>query len=135
VNGQVQINFGPEGVTNTGNLTTKQAYALETLHSLCRSHSFQLTQRAGDILFANNVSILHARDAYVDVKVGPKRRMLALMLHDTKTSWKLSKQMDYHLRDMFEYAPTEQLLFTASEWTAAPRDFRYRISKYAQKHG
>jgi hypothetical protein len=57
------------------------------------------------------------------------------MLHDDETSWKLSKDMDYHLRDMFEFHPTEQLLFTVSEWTAAPRDFRYRISKYAQKHG
>jgi len=138
LNGQVQFNFGPEAVTVHVVITPEKKQALNTLHKLCRALSVELTQQEGDLLFVNNLAILHARDSYKDPPAGegPKRRIMCLMLHDDATSWELNDRvMDYHVRDMFEYLPTEQLLFTVSEWAAAPRDFRYRISKYAMKHG
>jgi hypothetical protein len=67
----------------------------------------------GDMLFVNNLAILHARDSYKDSHAGegPKRRIMCLMLHDDATSWELNDRvMNYHVRDMFEYLPTEQLL-------------------------
>lgn len=47
-------------------LTEAQAEALDAVHYTAEKHSISLDFRKGDIQFANNLSILHARGAFTD---------------------------------------------------------------------
>jgi len=47
-------------------ITEAQAEALDTLHFLAEKHAVTLDFRQGDIQYANNLSIFHARDAFTD---------------------------------------------------------------------
>lgn len=47
-------------------LTEAQAEALDAIHFTAEAHSISLDFRKGDIQFANNLSILHARGAFTD---------------------------------------------------------------------
>lgn len=47
-------------------ITEAQAEALDTLHFLAEKHAVTLDFRQGDIQYANNLSIFHARDGFTD---------------------------------------------------------------------
>jgi hypothetical protein len=47
-------------------ITEAQAEALDALHFLAEKHAVSLDFRQGDIQYANNLSIFHARDGYKD---------------------------------------------------------------------
>jgi hypothetical protein len=47
-------------------ITEAQAEALDALHFLAEKHAVGLDFRQGDIQYANNLSIFHARDEYKD---------------------------------------------------------------------
>lgn len=47
-------------------LTEAQAEALDAIHFTAEAHAVSLDFRKGDIQFANNLSILHARGAFTD---------------------------------------------------------------------
>jgi hypothetical protein len=47
-------------------LTEAQAEALDAVHFTAEKHAISLDFHKGDIQFANNLSILHAREAFTD---------------------------------------------------------------------
>ena len=47
-------------------ITEAQAEALDTLHFLAEKHAISLDFQKGDVQFANNLSIFHARDGFRD---------------------------------------------------------------------
>jgi alpha-ketoglutarate-dependent taurine dioxygenase len=51
---------------NIPSLTEAQAEALDAVHFTAEEHAISLDFRKGDIQFANNLSILHARGAFID---------------------------------------------------------------------
>lgn len=60
---------GYKGLPRSANIppiTEAQAEALDALHFLAEKHAIGLDFRQGDIQFANNLSIFHARDGYTD---------------------------------------------------------------------
>lgn len=103
-------------------LLDSQREALDTLLTVARRHGFKVDQHVGDILFVNNLSIMHARDSFLDdVEGGLQRHLLRLWLTDKKTSWEIASSLDYRNMERFDKRNDAQSLWTLSEWTRLPR--------------
>lgn len=68
-------------------ITEAQAEALDALHFLAEKHAVGLDFHQGDIQFVNNLSILHARDGFIDTP-DKQRHLLRLHLRDLEFAWK-----------------------------------------------
>lgn len=100
-------------------LSKEQARALEVMTRLCRENSFKVSQTPGDILFINNLSILHARDSYTNGhQPGTARRLLNLMLRDTAMAWDQPNDSRTEFAREIHILPNEQVLWTIGEWEA-----------------
>ncbi|KIM35425.1 hypothetical protein M413DRAFT_349953 [Hebeloma cylindrosporum] len=136
VEGKPEINFGKSFVAGRPNqplsaeappLTSSQEMALRILTDTVRKHSFQLETRRGDILFVNNLSVMHARNAFVDdvnAENDSCRHVLRLWLRDSKTGWPIADSLKYDGKELWNVAPGSQRLFTMTEWDAFPRAVR-----------
>lgn len=100
-------------------LSEQQTRALHAMTRLCRENSFKLSQTPGDILFVNNLSILHARDSYKNGRQPETtRRLLNLMLRDTAMAWDQPKDSRTEFKGEIHLQPDEQVLWTIGEWEA-----------------
>lgn len=98
-------------------LIPEQRQALEILSQICREQSLKLNPIAGDILFVNNLSILHARDAYQDrPELGKTRQLLSLMLRDDRLALQKPKCFREAGDNVFSRSPEKQILLTVDEW-------------------
>lgn len=141
-NGKVQINFGagfvggdrryPLSRTAPG-LTECQVSALRVLTESAQRNSFTLDQKPGDILLANNLSILHARGAFEDCEDN-ERHLIRLALHDDRIGWKPAERLDFRYRNFFSMDPMQQKYMTLSEWKRTPRRVRVAIVGSLLKH-
>ena len=78
-------------------LTDAQLRALEVLNDLAEKHAFSVPAQAGDILFINNLGVLHKRDSYVDgddADEATKRRwLMRLWLRNDALGWAIPELM------------------------------------------
>jgi hypothetical protein len=74
-------------------LTPSQLEALEVLSTLASKYRHRLDTKAGDIVFINNLALLHARDSYVDSKQGPGRHFVRLWLRNPELAWNIPESM------------------------------------------
>ncbi|KAL2016171.1 hypothetical protein VTK56DRAFT_4111 [Thermocarpiscus australiensis] len=74
-------------------LSSLQLEALEVLSSLASKYSHRLDRRPGDMVFINNLALLHARDSYVDPTEGPGRYLVRLWLRNPTLAWKIPESM------------------------------------------
>jgi hypothetical protein len=74
-------------------LSPSQLDALDILSALASKHQYCLDLKQGDIVFINNLSLLHARDSYVDPKDGPGRHFVRLWLRNSKLAWSIPQSM------------------------------------------
>lgn len=92
-------------------LTELQLRALKVLNDLAEKHAVSIPAQAGDILFINNLSMLHKRDSYVDaddkvaeegspamvrngIEENTMRRWLTrLWLRNESLSWEIPEDM------------------------------------------
>ncbi|KAJ6184952.1 hypothetical protein N7519_006253 [Penicillium mononematosum] len=72
--------------TQTNMLSAIQVEALDALHFLAERFHVAMKLERGDMQFVNNLSMIHARNSYVD---GPdnRRHLLRLWLRDPQNSW------------------------------------------------
>lgn len=105
-------------------ITEAQAEALDTLHFLAEKHAVGLDFRAGDMQYVNNLSIFHARDAFVDT-VENQRHLLRLWLRDEENAWPTPERLvelwecvydDVHAEN--QVFPTEPRIRTSSDGKA-----------------
>jgi len=70
-------------------MTEAQADALDALHFTADKHALTLDDgQLGDILFWNNMSIVHARQGFVDGgPMNQKRHLLRLWLRNEELAW------------------------------------------------
>ena len=61
-------------------LTAEQRSALDLMDAVCADLAFEFEMRPGEVLFANNYDVLHARSAFADSKTVSSRLMLRLWL-------------------------------------------------------
>lgn len=70
--------------------TEAQLKALDAVHFVAEKSSMALPTKTGDILYLNNMSMLHAREAVEDQGIqGFGRHMVKMQLRDPKRMWKL----------------------------------------------
>lgn len=67
-------------------MTEGQARAIKELVPILDEHAFTAKQEEGDILFLNNLAVLHAREAFVNTPEAT-RHILRLYLSDPEQSW------------------------------------------------
>ncbi|KAL4955935.1 hypothetical protein BDW69DRAFT_182111 [Aspergillus filifer] len=69
-------------------LTPIQIKALNAIQTISQKHCISLPMLKGDLLYVNNFSLLHAREAFADNEVN-KRYLLRLWLKNEEMAWKL----------------------------------------------
>lgn len=98
-------------------LSTKQCQALKVLSRVCQEQSLKLDPLPGDMMFVNNLSVLHARDAYVDLpELWQSRHLLSIMLRDKDLAWPKPACFRGASDDVFDVSPENQILLTTDEW-------------------
>ncbi|AEO63174.1 uncharacterized protein THITE_2042740 [Thermothielavioides terrestris NRRL 8126] len=74
-------------------LSPLQHEALEVLSMLASKYRYRLDMKQGDMIFINNLALLHARDSYVDPKTGPGRHLVRLWLRNPEHAWAIPESM------------------------------------------
>ena len=67
-------------------ITEAQAEALDALHFLAEKYAVSLNFKKGDVQFANNLSIFHARDGFTNSEE-KQRHLVRLWLRDPENAW------------------------------------------------
>ena len=84
--------------------TEAQLIALDAVHFLAEKHSMALPTRTGDILYLNNMSMLHAREPFENQdaqEIGARRHMLKMQLRDPRRTWNLPDNLANLWRSLF----------------------------------
>lgn len=76
----------------TVSLTPGQQDAFESLQEAARKHQLHLDSQPGDIMFMNNLGVLHARHAYKDDK-GERRHLVRLWGGNENGGWSIPRSM------------------------------------------
>ncbi|KOC13077.1 hypothetical protein AFLA70_102g003010 [Aspergillus flavus AF70] len=76
--------FGAHSQLNR--LSPAQVEALDALHFLAEKFHVAMELKRGDMQFINNLSMIHARNSYVDGP-GSRRHLLRLWLRDPENGW------------------------------------------------
>ncbi|KAI0123987.1 hypothetical protein BJ170DRAFT_69118 [Xylariales sp. AK1849] len=87
--------IGPHTSTPKGvvpDLTSNQQMALADMQKAAEKHQLKLNNRPGDLLYINNWSILHAREAYRDAETS-SRHLVRLWLRNEALGWPVPDSM------------------------------------------
>ncbi|GKZ35500.1 hypothetical protein AbraIFM66950_006162 [Aspergillus brasiliensis] len=91
-------------------LTEAQAEALDAVHFTAEKHAITLDFHKGDIQFANNLSILHARGAFTDS--GEKQRhLLRLWLRDPEYEWRKAPELQERFDRVYDGVTVENSVY------------------------
>jgi hypothetical protein len=73
-------------------LTSEQEKALAALQFASHKHQFALDNQPGDLVYLNNLSLLHAREAYHDSE-SSSRHLVRLWLRNETLGWSIPDSM------------------------------------------
>ncbi|KAL3957079.1 hypothetical protein ACCO45_007657 [Purpureocillium lilacinum] len=91
-------------------ITEAQAEALDALHYTAEKHAVALEFRPGDIQFANNLSIFHARGSFRD-SAQNQRHLVRLWLRDDELAWKIPEALKSRWDRVYEGVTAEKQVF------------------------
>lgn len=74
-------------------LNSEQRDALELAQQAAQKHQLRFISRPGDIIFLNNLSLLHARTAYNDSE-GTSRHLVRMWLRNAEQGWPIPRSME-----------------------------------------
>jgi len=72
-------------------ISSAQKEALDAIHYTAREKAVALNLNRGDLVFVNNLLVLHARDGYTDQ--GKPRHVQRLIVRDPSESWRLPSKL------------------------------------------
>lgn len=110
-------------------LTEAQIKALEVLAQVAEKHATSIAAQPGDILFINNLALLHKRDAYTDA--GTRRHLVRLWLRNPELSWEIPEEMKAPWK--VAYGPVEEagsFLVPQDRYQIVPEK-EYKVPKYS----
>ncbi|KAI1653974.1 Clavaminate synthase-like protein [Daldinia decipiens] len=87
--------IGPHPLIRNGsipNLTPEQQEALVVLEETAQKHQIQLDTQPGDLIFINNLALLHGRESYLDSNTS-SRHLVRLWLRNTQLGWPIPPSM------------------------------------------
>ncbi|CAG9950304.1 unnamed protein product [Clonostachys rosea f. rosea IK726] len=118
VDNKVQINFATAFLKGSSYIP-RQTDSPDL--TVSRKHSMGLSQASGDMLFVNNLCILHARDSFVnDGASGKTRRLMSLMLRDPELAWRKPTATAIEMGKKFAKLDVPQFMGTVEHY----EDFR-----------
>ncbi|KAI0847169.1 Clavaminate synthase-like protein [Daldinia vernicosa] len=88
--------IGPHPLIRNGSiptLTPEQQEALVVLEETARKHQIQLDTQPGDLIFINNLALLHGRESYLDSNTS-SRHLVRLWLRNTQLGWPIPSSMN-----------------------------------------
>ena len=72
-------------------------------------HATEIQLEPGDMVFFNNMSMMHARDAFVDDDaLGLKRHLIRLILRDDEAAYEVPEKLKDTWRDLYEHEIEEE---------------------------
>ena len=81
-----------------------QLHALDAVHFFAEKNSMALPTKTGDILYLNNLSMLHAREPIEDQGtqgIESQRHMLKMQLRDPRRMWRLPDNLTALWKPLF----------------------------------
>jgi len=98
-------------------LTNKQIEALDVLEALASRFGLTFELKTGDILYVNNLALLHGREAFKCEHLnGCRRHLLRMFLKDEESEFPLPGPLDAVVRGMYEHDVEEEEF----PWSLAP---------------
>ncbi|KAJ5369398.1 hypothetical protein N7509_014010 [Penicillium cosmopolitanum] len=91
-------------------LTEAQAEALDAVHFTAEENAISLDFHKGDIQFANNLSILHARGAFTD-SAEKRRHLVRLWLRDPEYEWTKARDLQERFDRVYAGVTVENSVF------------------------
>jgi len=82
-------------------VTTAQAEAIDAVQFIANKNAIALPWGKGDIVFINDMAIMHARDSFSEGGVSKKRHLLKFYLRDPKQSWPVSATVEGALNKIY----------------------------------
>ena len=83
---------GLERSDGTPSLTTIQEEALDVLESVAQQLKLSLYSRPGDLIYVNNLALLHARQGFQDTAT-ESRYLVRMWLKNDHHAWKLPPRL------------------------------------------
>ncbi|KAJ4387303.1 hypothetical protein N0V93_007892 [Gnomoniopsis smithogilvyi] len=128
--GRLGLHPATAGIRDEGcDLNESQIKALEVLGQVAEKHSISIAAQPGDILFVNNLALLHKRDAYLDAET--RRHLVRLWLRHPDLSWEIPEEMKAPWK--VAYGPIEEagsFLVPRDRYQIVPEK-EYKVPKYS----
>jgi hypothetical protein len=109
-------------------LSDKQVEALNMIQLLAEDNALVLDLEAGDMLFWNNLGLLHARNGFTD-SPSHRRHLLRIWLHNDNLGWGIPRQIRQPWNEAFEHDDRQQI------WPLEPITDRSYISTQQRSSG
>ena len=109
-------------------LSDDKVEALNVVQALAEHHSLVLDLEAGDVLFWNNLGLLHARNGFTD-SVDNRRHLVRIWLHDDALGWEIPRAIREAWSEAFHQDDRQQL------WPLEPISDRLYISTQQRSSG
>ncbi|CAO2655440.1 Nn.00g105040.m01.CDS01 [Neocucurbitaria sp. VM-36] len=100
-------------------MSEEQAEALDMVHYIAEEHGIVMTLEPGDMLFYNNLAVLHGRNAFTDTDTGDHRRhIIRLWVRNEEHAWETPAELarEWHL----VYGESERR--ARAQWKINPED-------------
>ncbi|KAK7430704.1 hypothetical protein QQZ08_002748 [Neonectria magnoliae] len=117
VDGKVQINLATAFLKGFGYISRQADNDIRVLLQACRKYCMALRQAVSDMLLVNNLSVLHARDSFVDDPgAGKTRRFMSAMLRDPELAWRKPTNMANEMGKKFAKLESPQFIGTVEQY-------------------
>lgn len=117
--------------------TQRQIEAIDAVHFMAAENAIPLPMGKGDIVFINDMAILHAREPFSEGGVRLQRHLLKFYLRDPEQNWSVPPTAADALRKIYgpncgdgtrkemwcpSYGPSAENDWTANGWGVHPHD-------------
>lgn len=106
-------------------LSAAHVEAINAIHFAAENHALSMKLKSGDLLFWNNVALLHARTGFTD-SAEKRRHLIRLWLRDEQVTeeWQIPDELQATWSEGFDHAGQKQL------WPIEPiRELQYVINQ------
>ena len=92
-------------------LTPQQLYALSVVDKIAFKHAIGVPMRTGDMIFINNLALLHARNRYSDGgDARLKRHLTRVIVRDNTNGWKIPEILHEQWRECYNHDTAWEVL-------------------------
>ncbi|KAI9776641.1 MAG: hypothetical protein M1839_009447 [Geoglossum umbratile] len=109
-------------------LTNEQVEALNLVHFVAEEHAVTIKLGKGDVIFWNNLGLLHCRKGFTD-SAEHKRHLIRLWLHDENNAWSIPQELRGAWQDSYIHAGRQQ------HWPVEPIIDREYVSTQQRASG